>query len=134
MTIDEKVDLLIQHIKNHEDFKIVQPEYPYNHMGMTITEAILQAGTNGETVVKGRYEPVVPNFPPAPSQTEEKRAISCFAGTHFPWGVILSTFMLKRCGERKSHAAARSFKSEIYATVAYVLLFLRLKSFRFNDK
>jgi hypothetical protein len=103
-------------------------------MGMTIADAILQAGTNGETVVRGRYEPVVPNFPPAPSQTEEKRDISCFADTHFPWGVILSTFMLTLRGERKRHTTVRSFKSEIYATVAHVLLFLRLKSFRFNDK
>ncbi len=56
MSIEEKINLLIRYIDSLSDFKIVRPEIPYNHMGATITDAMLQAGTTWETVVKPRIQ------------------------------------------------------------------------------
>lgn len=58
MNSNEKVNLLIHYIKTLKDFEFVPPEIPvpYNNMGATITDAMLQAGTKWETVVKPRIE------------------------------------------------------------------------------
>lgn len=50
------VDLLIASVRNKKDFKVISPDIavPYNHMGATITDAILQAGLKWESVVKPR--------------------------------------------------------------------------------
>jgi len=56
MNTQKNAELLLKYINNLSDFKIIQPEIvmPYNHMGATITDTILQAGTKWETVVKPR--------------------------------------------------------------------------------
>ncbi|MFH1145866.1 MAG: hypothetical protein V1707_02805 [bacterium] len=56
MNIEKNIKLLLKYIDSLPDFKIIKPEIvtPYNHMGATITDAILQAGTRWETVVKPR--------------------------------------------------------------------------------
>lgn len=53
-----KVRKLISYIKSLPDFQLVKPEMPvpYGHMGATITDAMLQAGTTWETVVKPRIK------------------------------------------------------------------------------
>ena len=53
---ENDVDLLISFVRNHNDFKIIPPDIsvPYNHMGATITDTILQAGLKWESVVKPR--------------------------------------------------------------------------------
>jgi hypothetical protein len=56
MSLQNYIDLLVHHIKSLDDFKLVNPDppMPYMNMGATITDAILQAGTNYSTVVKPR--------------------------------------------------------------------------------
>ena len=56
MSLQDDINLLIKSLKSLQDFKYVKPNHPlpYGHMGATITEAILQAGTNYSTVVKPR--------------------------------------------------------------------------------
>jgi len=58
MNLDEKIGLLIRHIKGLRNLEFVKPEIqvPYNHMGATIIDAMLQAGTTWKTVVKPRIE------------------------------------------------------------------------------
>ncbi|MBU4245608.1 MAG: hypothetical protein ABIF85_04695 [Nanoarchaeota archaeon] len=56
MTLQEKINLLITHIDTLPDFKIVSPDYPYNHMGATIVDAMLQAGLKYATVVEPRVK------------------------------------------------------------------------------
>lgn len=56
MTMEQDVELLKNYIASLQDFIIVDPEYPYNHMGATIADAILQAGTRWETVVAPRID------------------------------------------------------------------------------
>lgn len=40
----EKATTLAAYVRSLDDFQIKQVEEPYNHMGATITDAILQAG------------------------------------------------------------------------------------------
>jgi hypothetical protein len=49
---------LVSYIKSLPDFQLVKPEIPvpYGHMGATITDGMLQAGTTWKTVVKPRIE------------------------------------------------------------------------------
>ena len=68
---DNDVDLLISFVRNHKEFKIVSPDVsvPYNHMGATITDAILQAGLKWESVVKPRIINLRDNHPTAKTTT-----------------------------------------------------------------
>ena len=69
MIIENKVRLLINHIKSLSDFKIIEPDIPYRHMGATITDAMLQAGTTWETVVSPRIQELRHNYPEAKTTT-----------------------------------------------------------------
>lgn len=68
---ENDVALLISFVRNHEDFKIIPPDIsvPYNHMGATITDAILQAGLKWESVVKPRIINLRDNKPVAITTT-----------------------------------------------------------------
>ncbi|MBA4417098.1 MAG: hypothetical protein C0392_04190 [Syntrophus sp. (in: bacteria)] len=48
-----------------EDFEIVIPNVPYNHMGATITDSILQAGLKWSSVVKPRLDRLKKDYPEA---------------------------------------------------------------------
>ncbi len=49
--------LLVKYLSTLDGFVIVDdPDGPYHHMGATITDAILQAGTTYETVVRPRVK------------------------------------------------------------------------------
>jgi hypothetical protein len=71
MSIEEDIKLLIRYIDNLSDFKIVNPEIPvpYQHMGATITDAMLQAGTTWKTVVKPRILKLMAEHPEAKTTT-----------------------------------------------------------------
>ncbi len=58
MDTGEKVTVLVSHIRNLKGFELLPPSYPYNHMGATITDSMLQAGLNWKNVVKPRIEKV----------------------------------------------------------------------------
>ncbi|MEW6068163.1 MAG: hypothetical protein AB1610_07735 [Nitrospirota bacterium] len=70
MSFEEKVEKLSKYIKSLKDFKIVKPDIPvpYNHMGATITDAMLQAGTTWDTVVKPRIKKLL-NYSEAKTTT-----------------------------------------------------------------
>lgn len=70
MSFEEEVDILINYIKSLKDFTIAEPDIPvpYNHMGATITDAMLQAGTTWETVVKPRIKKIL-NYSEAKTTT-----------------------------------------------------------------
>lgn len=61
------VDLLINFVRDNKDFQVIPPDIsvPYNHMGATITNAILQAGLKWESVVKPRIMNLRDNHPTA---------------------------------------------------------------------
>lgn len=65
MSIDDDAKLLSDYIQSLHDFKFFEPPYPYGHMGATITDAMLQAGTTWETVVKPRVENLRLHYPEA---------------------------------------------------------------------
>jgi len=69
MTAEKNAELLKAYIRNLPDFKILKPNYPYSHMGATITDAMLQAGTTWETVVKPRVLKLRDNYPEAKTTT-----------------------------------------------------------------
>jgi len=69
MAIKNKAKQLVNYIESLPDFKIVKPDIPYRHMGATITDAILQAGTTWETVVKPRVLKLRDNYPEAKTTT-----------------------------------------------------------------
>jgi endonuclease III len=70
MSFEDKVDLLIKYVKGLKDFKIVKSDIPYNHMGATITDAVLQAGTTWDTVVKPRIKKLIQNYPERKNTTD----------------------------------------------------------------
>ena len=69
MTIEKKVKLLINYIKSLSDFKIIEPDIPYHHMGATVTDAILQAGIKWETVVSPRVQELRHSYSEAKTTT-----------------------------------------------------------------
>jgi len=69
MTIKDKVKLTVKYIKSLSDFKIIEPDIPYHHMGATITDAILQAGITWETVVSPRVQRLRRDYPEAKTTT-----------------------------------------------------------------
>ncbi|OPY93419.1 MAG: hypothetical protein A4E73_00134 [Syntrophaceae bacterium PtaU1.Bin231] len=56
--IQEKAKRLKAFVECLPDFEVVAPPAPYGHMGAVITDAMLQAGLNWESVVKPRIERV----------------------------------------------------------------------------
>jgi hypothetical protein len=58
MNAQEEAQILIQYIGSISGFQFTQPGYPYNHVGATIVDAILQAGLNWRIVVKPRIDEV----------------------------------------------------------------------------
>lgn len=58
MSTNSKARLLAEYIGTLTDFRYVEPEIPYNHMGATITDAMLQSGIKYETVVKPRVKKI----------------------------------------------------------------------------
>ena len=66
---------LARYIESLSDFTISIPGYPYNHMGATIIDAILQAGLTWETTVKPRIERVQ-RYEEARTTTGFKRIIN----------------------------------------------------------
>jgi len=69
MTIEDEAKQLMNYIKSLPDFKIIEPNIPYHHMGTTITDAILQAGITWEAVVKPRVQKLRNNYPEAKTTT-----------------------------------------------------------------
>jgi len=65
MPLQEKVKKLKNYIKSLPDFEIIKPSIQYHHMGAAITDAILQAGTTWETVVKPRIQKLRESYPEA---------------------------------------------------------------------
>lgn len=66
LTVQEKSRMLIEFIESLPDFTIENEiDERYEHMGATITDAILQAGINYKTVVKPRVERLRNSFPSA---------------------------------------------------------------------
>lgn len=65
MNVDKKAKSLAQYISTLSDFSYVEPDIPYNHMGATISDAILQSGLNYKTVVKPRVDEILEKYPDA---------------------------------------------------------------------
>lgn len=65
MNVAEKAAALVDHIRSLNDFVIVDTiDYAdYNHMGATITDAMLQAGVKWESVVQPRIKHLLHRFP-----------------------------------------------------------------------
>ncbi|MFV2044790.1 MAG: hypothetical protein ACC700_16340, partial [Anaerolineales bacterium] len=65
-----KARMFVSHIKSLDDFIIVDEiDGSYNHMGATIADAILQAGTNYATVVEPRVNAILKTYPDARTTT-----------------------------------------------------------------
>jgi len=62
---DEGAEILADYTKTLADFEFVTPVESYDHMGATITDAVLQAGINYETVVEPRVNNLLKNYPEA---------------------------------------------------------------------
>ncbi len=65
MSVDNKANSLAKYINTLSGFSYVAPEIPYNHMGATISDAILQSGLNYKTVVKPRIDGILAKYPEA---------------------------------------------------------------------
>jgi hypothetical protein len=59
----EKATKLAAFVRSLDDFQILQVEEPYNHMGATITDAMLQAGVRYDTVVRPRVHKLIKQYP-----------------------------------------------------------------------
>ncbi len=70
MDMQAKAALLVQFIKQLDGFYIDSDlDGDYNHIGATITDAILQAGISYNTVVKPRVVSLMANYPEASTTT-----------------------------------------------------------------
>jgi hypothetical protein len=65
MNVDNKAKSLARYISTLPDFSYVEPDIPYNHMGATIIDAILQPGLNYKAVVKPRIDEILEKYPDA---------------------------------------------------------------------
>ncbi len=66
-----KARKLVSHIQSLGDFTIEDEiDDTYDHMGATIADAILQAGTNYDTVVRPRVDSILIDYPDARTTTE----------------------------------------------------------------
>jgi endonuclease III len=62
--IDKKAQILADYVRNLNNFTIQETiDGDYNHMGAIITDAILQAGTKYETVVRPRVKSILSLYP-----------------------------------------------------------------------
>jgi thermostable 8-oxoguanine DNA glycosylase len=69
--MNEKISKVIRYIKTLPDFSIVETcDGKYNHIGATITDAVLQAGIDYETVVRPRIQRLIKEYPEAKTTTE----------------------------------------------------------------
>jgi len=59
----EEAAILAAYVRSLDDFQIMQSEEPYNHMGATITDAMLQAGVRYDTVVRPRVNKLIKQYP-----------------------------------------------------------------------
>lgn len=63
---DARVETIVSFIRDNQAFEVVSAiDGLYNHMGATITDAVLQAGIAYETVVKPRVEEMKRKYPDA---------------------------------------------------------------------
>lgn len=65
LSIHDKAKSLAKYIGTLLDFSYVEPEIPYDHMGATITDAMLQSGLNYKTVVEPRVKTIYKKHPEA---------------------------------------------------------------------
>jgi len=65
LTINDLARVVAIYVSGLSDFRYVKPEVPYDHMGATITDAVLQPGLNYETVVKPRVDAIFKKYPTA---------------------------------------------------------------------
>lgn len=65
MDIEKEAATLVSHIASLAKFRFIEPDIPYEHMGATITDAMLQAGINYNAVVKPRIEALLSKHPEA---------------------------------------------------------------------
>ncbi|MBE7446994.1 MAG: hypothetical protein HS132_17955 [Planctomycetia bacterium] len=71
MNLEEKTKILVDYIRSLNDFEIVKEiDGNYDHMGATITDAMLQAGTTYETVVRPRVQRIQEQYPEARTISE----------------------------------------------------------------
>jgi len=64
--VDTRSAQLVSYLQSLPGFEIVTPpEESYNHMGATLTDAVLQAGVNYKHVVQPRVERIRLNYPEA---------------------------------------------------------------------
>lgn len=71
MNIEKKAGILVDYIRSLKDFEIVKEiDGNYDHMGATITDAMLQAGTRYETVVRPRVQRMREQYPEARTLSE----------------------------------------------------------------
>lgn len=63
--LDTRVQTLVAYIKTLEDFQLHDAMGTYEHMGATITDAVLQAGISYESVVRPRVERMKREYPTA---------------------------------------------------------------------
>ena len=64
MNINENAKVLVSYIESLSDFEIIKDiGGNYNHMGATITDSILQAGTKYDTVVKPKVQNLLKQYP-----------------------------------------------------------------------
>ncbi|HXE90249.1 MAG TPA: hypothetical protein VNK82_04720 [Terriglobales bacterium] len=69
-------EALAAYIRLHTEFVLVASmEGSYGHMGATLTDAVLQAGVNYETVVRPRVERVLGTYPDATTTSSFARLI-----------------------------------------------------------
>ena len=65
MNPDEAARALADYVKSLTDFEFVTVDDCFNHMGATITDAVLQAGINYDSVVAPRVQNLRDNYPEA---------------------------------------------------------------------
>jgi hypothetical protein len=59
-------EILVEYIRSHPTFKLVTTtSEPYDHMGATLTDAVLQAGVNYRSVVFPRVQRLLTDHPEA---------------------------------------------------------------------
>jgi endonuclease III len=66
MTVKSDAQLLASYVRSLDDFTLIDEVVgDYDHIGATISDAILQAGTTYETVVRPRVERILADYPEA---------------------------------------------------------------------
>lgn len=66
MNVDEKAGHLVEYLRSLDGFRVVEViDGSYNHMGATIADGILQAGTTYNTVVRPRVRRILESYPNA---------------------------------------------------------------------